>query len=530
MISKEIYKELEEIVGPDNISQDRDVCQAYVMGGDRAWHNTDAKALSTIPEIVLLPGSTEEVQKIVKVACKHKITYTPSSTFWFPTASPSNEDALLLDLKRMKHFEIDAKNMNATVGPGINFGQLQAEAMNNGLYTMVPGGGSQVGVIANTLIWGYSPLTYRTGLANRRIMGAEWILPDGEIVQIGSLASGEDGFWGEGIGPDLRGILRGSIGWHGSMGIVTKMTVKLFPFHEEKLVPVGTTPWTFFLFPEERMKWYNFTCPDKKTMVDFMYDIGHCEIGAANTRVPISWRYMARARDKEKFHEIWMEDREQKRKEVAETAILRVMLIGYTSRKQLQYEEKVLMQIAENHGCEHRRTRQVDGSWMQSCDAVTMWWLTGANMSVTGQLDSLDCSVKMGEKFADLKEKYTPPLMDDHHDPGWFQLNDFGHNGYLEFMNYAEPYETEENVEKILDYYAIAGPKIVIDAGALSFFNQAISPASLDGPNYGPNFHLYAKKVKDAFDPEGLANPPGILDRIDTVIDRIPVLKAKKDW
>ena len=149
----------------------------------------------------ILPATTEEVQKIVKVASRYKIGYTPSITFWTPQAGARFERCLHIDFKRMDNLEIDAKNMNATVGAGVNFAQLQAEALKHGLYTVVPGGGSQVGVIPNHLLFGFSPLTYRAGLAPRRIMGVEWVLPGGELVRLGSFASGSDGFWGKGSVP-----------------------------------------------------------------------------------------------------------------------------------------------------------------------------------------------------------------------------------------------------------------------------------------------------------------------------------------
>lgn len=52
---------------------------------------------------------------------------------------------------------------------------------------------------------------------------------------MGSLAVGDDPFWGDGIGPDLRGLLRGYTGLRGCLGIVTKMAIKTLPFQPEPL-------------------------------------------------------------------------------------------------------------------------------------------------------------------------------------------------------------------------------------------------------------------------------------------------------
>ncbi len=527
MISEEIYKELESIVGEKWISNEPEMLQGYT-NIDRGWDSAEARMLGQNPAVVILPANTEEVSEVIKVASRNNIGYTPVSTYFTPSAGATSDDCLQVDLKRLTTLDVDSRNQNATVGSGIVYAQLQAEALKHGLYTAVPGGGSQVGVIPNHLCWGFSPLTYRVGMANRRILGLEWVLPDGEIVRLGSLATGSNPFMGEGIGPDLRGLIRGSIGWNGSLGIVTKMTTKLLPIHNQKFNPLRIMKYTFLHFPEHRQRWYNFTCPSKSSMVEFMLDVSHAEIGAAMTRVPIAWRYLAKSTSKEDYWDKWAQDPEQKRKEVTESYILRFLLIGYTSEKQLEYEEKVLMKIAAKHKAEHRRTRQVDGSWMQSGDSVTMWWLTGAFMTVTGLIDALDNCIKLGEEFAKLKAQYTPPLMEDYGDEGWYQMNDMGHSGYLEFLNDWDPRDTKKNLEKKDIYFQVAGPQLLVDQGVHHFFAQIVSPLSIDNPEFGPFYGDFSRKIKEAFDPNYLSNPPGFLDSLDNVIDNYPALKKAK--
>ena len=77
---------------------------------------------------------------------------------------------------------------------------------------VVGGGGAQTSAVANLLNDGWSPseLSYPV-FPGRRILGMEIVMPDGEIVKMGSLANGDDPSGGEGIGPDLRGIMRGYI-------------------------------------------------------------------------------------------------------------------------------------------------------------------------------------------------------------------------------------------------------------------------------------------------------------------------------
>jgi len=244
--------------------------------------------------------------------------------------------------------------------------------------------------------------------------------------------------------------------------------------------------------------------------------------------VPSAWRHIAKASSKE---DLW--ERLSSEKRAADNLkkyLLRVLLVGFTSKRQLQYEEKVLLAIAERHGAERKPARHRDQSWLQSADSVSMWWPTGAFMSVTGQVDSIDCALKTSSRLRRLKKKYTPPTLDDDGDPGWFQLNDMGHCGYLEFLNYWDPFDHHEAIEKIDEYYHVAAPKELAKCGALNFFLQTNSPLSLDGPNYGPNFHHLARKIKELLDPQGISNPPGILDAIDQVIMKASWLRKLKDW
>ena len=527
-LSKDVYQSLESIVGSEYISGDPVICQAY--SPSRGGHGKDS-AIETVsgevPICVILPGSTEEVQKIIKVCYRYKISFVPASSYWMTHSGPRRPNVLLVDLKRMNRLEIDDKNMYAIIEPGVILSQLQEEAMRRGLYITVGGGGSQVSALANALLYGLSPLNYKNGMPHRRILGVEWVLPDGEILRLGSLSEHKSYFWGEAPGPDLRGILRGSIGWFGGMGIVTRIGLRLFPFQPERLEPTGISPDTTLQLPTNRMRWYNFSLPSREALIDAMYEIGKSEIGAAVTKVPLLWRYRARAKSKENFWELW--GAPGKEEELKTTHILRILLIGYTSGKQLEYEERVLMDIMAEYGGELRRTRQSDESWIKNADSVAMWWSTGQYMSVEGSVDTVAYALKTGEAYAELKRKFTPPLMDDFGEPGWFQITENGHMGYSEFLNHFDPYDEEEQLHRADEWYFIAAPKLDVSKGIYNFFHITYSPLFLVGPAFGPNHHLWMLKIKEAFDPDGISNPP-FPQCIDELVERCDWLKSKKDW
>jgi FAD/FMN-containing dehydrogenase len=525
-IPKEVFRVLKSIVGSEYISEDPVDCLAHTPGPNGFEADLGIATILKTPGCVVFPSTTGEVQKIVRTCNRYRVPFMPVSTQWWAgRGAPKVEDALLLDLKRMDRCEIDEKHMYAIVGSGIIYSQLQEEAMKRGLYTTIPGGGSQVGVVANHILYGSSPLNYRTCIANRRILGVEWVLPNGEILRLGSLAFNKDDFlWGEGPGPDLRGLIRGfSPGWMGSMGVVTKMSVKLLPFQPEKPVPTGISPETGLELPLKRMRWYNFIMPDKDALIKAMYEIGKAEIAAGVTKVPLFWRAIAKATNKEEFWEIWGKESEES---VAAMNVLRVLLIGFTSEKQLEYEERVLLDIMAELGAKQARTRPTDESWIKNADSAGMWMMCGGYTSLEFDFESIGHAVEKGVDCSALKKNFTPPLMTDYGDQGWFQVGDFGHVALFEFLTYHDP--ADEKIHEV-DKWAVALAQMNIRKRYYTAQLASHKPLYLTGPAYGPDYHKWMLRIKEEFDPNNLSNPPVPAD-YDMFIDKAEWMKEIKDW
>ena len=119
-LPRDVYQALEHIVGANNISDDPAVLDSYRYSlAHTAIHlGPFYNTFTPRGAAVLMPGSTEEVQAIVKLCNKYKIKFKASSTFWSAQAYPSEEDTIQLDMRRMDRIlEIDAKNMYAVVEP-----------------------------------------------------------------------------------------------------------------------------------------------------------------------------------------------------------------------------------------------------------------------------------------------------------------------------------------------------------------------------------------------------------------------------
>jgi hypothetical protein len=339
---------------------------------------------------------------------------------------------------------------------------------------------------------------------------------------MGSLALGDDPFWGEGPGPDLRGLLRGFTGHRGFLGIVTKMAIKLLPFQPERLTPAGISPNTTLMLPEKRVKWINFSMPNKDAQRRAMVEMAKAEIGGGATKVPLFWRAIARARSKEEFWELWGKENEET---ISSFHILRVLLIAFTSEEQMEYEERVLNDIITELGGQARRTRPSDESWFKNADSAGMWLMCGSYVSVDYVIETVEHAIPHGENYARLKRKFTPPLMPDYGDPGWFQSFELGHQGYSEFLVYWDPDENTDGV----DHFYLETSKENIRKRFYTSLLGSHQPLYLTGPAYGPNYHKWLLAIKDEFDPSFLCHPPVPLAH-DAFVERAPWMRPMKDW
>jgi hypothetical protein len=233
-LSKEIYQQFEDVVGPDNISDDPAVLDSYVTPMAQSQHHMGPAYGVTTPRglAVIMPGSTEDVQSVVRLCNKYKIKFHAASTFWTSRANICDDNAITLDMKRMDRIlEIDVKNQYAVIEPYVIGATLQAEAMKVGLNTTIIGAGSSCSPLASACSnGGPSPFALYGGLTRENLLSFEWVMPDGEIFRSGSLGSGLGWFCDDGPGPGLRGLIMGNSGTMGAMGVFTKCSIKLFPW------------------------------------------------------------------------------------------------------------------------------------------------------------------------------------------------------------------------------------------------------------------------------------------------------------
>jgi 4-cresol dehydrogenase (hydroxylating) flavoprotein subunit len=219
-ISEPAIVALRQALGADNVVTDRSAIEGY----ERATFATDQR----IP-LIALPGSTAEVQAIVRIANEHRFSIYPISrgrNWGLGSRVPVQTGCVVVDLKRMNRIvDFDAANAVLTVQPGVTFEQA-AEYIrehDDGLYMAAIGGPPDASVLANALERGdgVGPIGDRA----RYVGGMEVVLPTGNRIRTG-LDAFSNSLTGKlahfGIGPGVESLF-----FQSNLGIVTQMSVFL---------------------------------------------------------------------------------------------------------------------------------------------------------------------------------------------------------------------------------------------------------------------------------------------------------------
>jgi len=520
-IPEEAARALEAIVGPDRITTDRLYCSADTgLGLSReifGWLGISQDAAA-----IIQPETTEEVAEIVKVCNRYKVPYNPTvCRLCAPTHPILNPHVLVIDFLWMNKMEIDDKNMYAIVEPGVIQAQMQGELMQRDLYTYICGGGGYASMISDNVGYasGTGILNYKTETwTTRRMNGVEWVSPEGEIYRMGSLVEGDDsGYWPDGLGPNTLGLLKGNNGWAGAMGIVTKMAVKVCPFQPEKMVTEGIGPDSAVTLPP-RVMWQNITFTTEEGLEKANEEMHKAQICAAINRVPSYWREIAKCREDKDFRNTFWEGWEKQTVEtVAQSHILRVLLIGYTSLKHLEYEMRVLSDIVEENGGTLRRTRQNDEGSFFNPNTPDQWMPTGVFGLTTGSWESPKGIKAHDDDFIEQLDAYEfkHEYMDQHREQPWHCSWDEGRARYTETHTWndgpvIDPLNAMYDPGAIGRHFTAAfgklGGSIITRQGSQDLAGVFFRPITIEDQGYF-NFTTWVNKFKQEFDPNMVSNP-----------------------
>ena len=227
-LTPSLLERLALIVGPEHALTDAEQQLPYLREWRDLYHGRAG--------VVLRPGSTEEVSRIMAIAHQEAIPVVPQAgnTGLVGGQMPLNGE-ILLSVGRLKRVrQVDAGGYSMTVESGLTLAEAQAAAYAvDRLFPLsLPSEGScQIGGNLATNAGGVGVLAY--GNMRQLVLGLEVVLADGRVLP-GLRALKKDN-----TGYDLRDLFIGS---EGTLGIITAATLKLFPKPAEKATAFVALP------------------------------------------------------------------------------------------------------------------------------------------------------------------------------------------------------------------------------------------------------------------------------------------------
>lgn len=220
-----LSKKLVELVGEENVALD--MFRRLLYSHDLApLPKFIELPFEVIPDAVVKPGTAEDVQQVMEFARKNRIPIIPrgGASWGFGGAVP-NQGGIVLDLSGMSNIlEIDKDNRIAVCEPAVTWLKLSEAAEIEGLFLPAYPSSARVATVGGwTNTGGVGIGAYGAGSSIQQIEYLQAILGDGKILD-----TDVDRSFGKGL--DLNALISGS---EGSLGIVTKVAVKLRPMPEE---------------------------------------------------------------------------------------------------------------------------------------------------------------------------------------------------------------------------------------------------------------------------------------------------------
>jgi FAD/FMN-containing dehydrogenase len=241
-----VVKTLQDIVGAENVSDAKPIVEAYVT---KAIMDVSSQA----PGVVVRPKSVEEIQAVMRLANAKRIPVVPhSGGLSGGEATPTREGSILMDLRRMnKIIEVNTDARYIVVEPGVTSAQAWKYMQDNypEYRPGVPDGAPpSATIVGDHLDRGFHFLSTKYGPAADAVLGLEAVLPTGEVVRTGAGAlPTSKWFYKWMFGPDLTGLFLGA---QGTLGIVTKMAVKIFPMSKvREVIAFGASSWNYLIEP-----------------------------------------------------------------------------------------------------------------------------------------------------------------------------------------------------------------------------------------------------------------------------------------
>ena len=205
---------IRDIVGPDNLTSRIEDLHCYSYDGTARPH---------LPGLVVFPQSAAQISEIMKLASTHRIPVVPRGAGTGMTGGivPVEGGIVMAMTKLNAIVEIDTDNQIGIVEPGVITGEFQTAVRRKGLfYPVDPASLKYCSIGGNAAECAGGPSAVKYGVTKDYIIGLEVVLANGDIITTGARTEKSV------TGYDLTRLFVGS---EGTLGIITKLIVRLLP-------------------------------------------------------------------------------------------------------------------------------------------------------------------------------------------------------------------------------------------------------------------------------------------------------------
>lgn len=203
---------LKSIVGPDSLLMNPDELLVFECDG----FVVEKKS----PEVVVFPTTTEQVVAIVKLCNQFDVPFVPrgAGTSLAGGCLPVGGGVMIALTRMRRILEVNYRDRYAVVEPGLVNVHLTQHLKGSGYhYAPDPSSQGACTIGGNFATNSGGPHTLKYGVTVNHVLGAEVVMPDGEVVQLGGPVEDTPGY-------DLTGLF---VGNEGTLGIATKIIVRL---------------------------------------------------------------------------------------------------------------------------------------------------------------------------------------------------------------------------------------------------------------------------------------------------------------
>lgn len=221
-VTQEQIKQFIQIVGEPFV----------IIGGEgmEPYTHDYTEDLVYTPELVVKPANTEQVAEIIKICNKHLIPVTPRGAgTGLSGGALALHGGVVLSMERFNRIiAIDERNFQVTAEPGVVNEALQQAVQEKGLfYPPDPASKGSCFLGGNIAHASGGPRALKYGTTRDYVLNLEVVLPSGEIIWTGANTLKYS------TGYNLTHLMIGS---EGTLGVVTKIVLKLIPLPAQTLL------------------------------------------------------------------------------------------------------------------------------------------------------------------------------------------------------------------------------------------------------------------------------------------------------